>query len=158
MHNCFCGSGQEYISCCGQYIETEKQAPYPEALMRSRYSAYAQGNIEYIARTMRGKAAQGFSVESAQSWTNAVRWLSLQVLDAGIEPSGMGVVEFIAQYIQGDKLYLMHERSQFEHDHGRWYYVDGIQIPEAASGKEIARNQPCPCRKGKKFKNCHGKA
>ena len=38
--------------------------------------------------------------------------------------------------------------------HGR--YADEIMAQVAAADAERSRNDPCPCRSGAKFKNCHG--
>ena len=39
--NCPCCSGKIYEECCAPFHRKEKHAPTAEALMRSRYSAYA---------------------------------------------------------------------------------------------------------------------
>ena len=33
----------------------------------------------------------------------------------------------------------------------------GLEIDEFKQVKNVGRNEPCPCRSGKKFKKCHGK-
>lgn len=45
INDCPCGSQIEYKSCCGVYHQGARVAPTPEALMRSRYTAYSLGNI-----------------------------------------------------------------------------------------------------------------
>lgn len=55
MNDCPCGSKISYSSCCGLYHSAKAIAPTPEALMRSRYTAYTQANFDYIKATMRGK-------------------------------------------------------------------------------------------------------
>ncbi|MDH5490482.1 MAG: YchJ family metal-binding protein, partial [Myxococcales bacterium] len=49
--NCPCGSGSKQNECCGPLMQGEAQAETAEALMRSRYSAFAVGNVEYIVAT-----------------------------------------------------------------------------------------------------------
>ena len=39
-----------YKDCCAPYIEQDQPAPTAEALMRSRYSAFAVENIDYLER------------------------------------------------------------------------------------------------------------
>ena len=51
---CPCGSGKPLSACCGPYLEGKEDPPTPEALMRSRYTAYTQGNLDYIEKTMKG--------------------------------------------------------------------------------------------------------
>ena len=40
----------------------------------------------------------------------------------------------------------------------RGYYADGIMAHVAAEDAKRGRNDPCPCRSGRKFKRCHGGA
>ena len=47
---CPCNSGKDYRVCCGLYHEGEV-APTPTALMRSRYSAFALENADYLLAT-----------------------------------------------------------------------------------------------------------
>ena len=41
---CPCGSGRAFDECCGPFLSGAAAAPTPEALMRSRYAAYALGD------------------------------------------------------------------------------------------------------------------
>jgi SEC-C motif-containing protein len=49
---CPCGLPATYFSCCGRYHQGEQagRAPTPEALMRSRYSAFVKDLRPYPAR------------------------------------------------------------------------------------------------------------
>lgn len=152
---CPCESGQPYQQCCGQYIENELAAPTPEALMRSRYTAYTQANIDYIEATMRGKALTHFNKDNAKEWARQITWIYLKVLKVDYIPGeNHGQVEFIAKYQLQGQPQQVHERSSFEYQDGRWYYTYGI-LPSKA---KIKRNDPCPCGSGKKYKKCCGTA
>jgi uncharacterized protein YchJ len=48
---CPCGSGKSYSHCCGIYHKDHSLVPTAQALMRSRYSAYALGLEEYLLAT-----------------------------------------------------------------------------------------------------------
>ena len=48
---CPCGSSQLYAQCCGRFHSGAAAAPTAETLMRSRYSAYARRDADYILRT-----------------------------------------------------------------------------------------------------------
>ena len=48
---CPCGSNRTYDDCCGPYLEGRSDPPTAEALMRSRYTAYARGAIDYLLAT-----------------------------------------------------------------------------------------------------------
>lgn len=158
MSKCLCGSEKAYEECCGIYHEG-KFAPTPETLMRSRYTAYAMADMDYIVKTMKGKPLQNFEKESVRKWALSVVWRSLSVLKAFQENEKIGFVEFIAEYFEGDKIKVIHEVSEFHREDEIWYYVDGVHPKGSLSkSKNVSRNEPCPCGSERKFKNCHGRA
>jgi len=124
MAHCPCGSQKEYPSCCGAFIAGLAHAPTPEALMRSRYTAYSMANIDYIARTMSGPAAEGFDPQSAKKWAQSARWVKLEVLSSKME-GDKGEVSFKAHYVINHQPQLLAERSFFERVNGEWKYIDG---------------------------------
>jgi SEC-C motif domain protein len=150
---CPCGSAKPLTQCCGLYHSGVQLAPSPEALMRSRYSAYCLGHIDYLVATMREPALSATSRETMQQTAQHVQWCGLRILAT---PSSCceahGIVEFIAYYTtQGQSGYL-HERSDFEYYNGAWYYTQG-QAGQLAIPK-FGRNEPCLCGSGKKIKHC----
>ncbi|MCA0404132.1 MAG: SEC-C domain-containing protein [Proteobacteria bacterium] len=159
MINCPCGSKKEFAECCGLYLEEKKAAKTPEALMRSRYSAYTKADIAYIKRTMRKNALINFNEKEAYLWTQSVKWEKLEVINSYLDSQNenLGYVEFKAYFLLQEKRQIMHELSQFEFEEGQWFYVDGERPPKTPTVK-ISRNAPCPCNSQKKFKNCHGKS
>ena len=118
---CSCGSGKDYTECCGPYIEGEASPSTPESLMRSRYTAYTQNNLDYIEKTMRDEALERFDRKGGEG----VEWIKLDVLfseEAGDE----GTVQFIARFrCQGEER-LLHETSSFKKVKGKWYYTKGV--------------------------------
>ena len=146
---CPCCSGKTYEECCEPFIEKEIPAPTPETLMRSRYTAYSQANIDYIQKTMKGPALKNFSKAEAKQWAEAVTFTSLRVLTAYMNPKNnhVGFVEFIATSSANGKEHQQHELSEFHQEDGVWYYIDGI-VPKQG------RNDLCPCGSGKKYKKC----
>lgn len=154
MTVCFCDSKNDYAVCCEPYLNRKQQPETPEALMRSRYTAYCLADIDYIQMTMRGKATRGFDAVAAKRWAKRVTWIKLVVLDTSQTNSPKGYVEFIATFVDGCTLKSIHEKSEFIQEDGRWYYVDGVQFPLAT--QSIARNGVCPCGSQRKYKNCHG--
>ncbi len=50
MKPCPCGSKVDYLGCCGQYIDYSTHPKTPEALMRSRFTAYSLADIAYIKK------------------------------------------------------------------------------------------------------------
>ena len=148
---CPCDSGRVYDACCGVYISGIKPAPTALALMRSRYTAYSQANVSYISKTMTGPATEGFDPISSKDWARSVRWLGLAIVNhsAGNATDEVGFVEFIARYQEKNQASHIHERSEFRQIKGRWYYYAGTPFQQ-----KVARNAPCPCGSGKKFKQC----
>lgn len=124
---CPCGSRLTYSHCCGLYIEQQAQAPTPEALMRSRYSAYTLANIDYIKATMKGRALLGFNEQQAKAWAQRVQWLGLTIVNTfpRLTNDTQGYVEFIAFYKEQGQSQTLHERSEFQCHQGKWYYTDG---------------------------------
>lgn len=157
---CPCGSQSDYSLCCRLYIDGKENPPSPEALMRSRYTAYALADIKYIKRTMRGKPLMGFNEAEAKSWAERVTWLGLKVIRAENDSPKIGFVEFIANFMDGAKLQSIHEVSEFHLEEGQWFYVDGFYPSSLKNykNKKVSRNDLCPCGSRKKFKNCHGAA
>lgn len=122
---CPCGSNLAYARCCGLYISGEHNAPTPEALMRSRYTAYTRANINYIVRTMKAPANVDFDPESARKWAKRSRWLKLEVLNTSTQ-GDLGSVEFRAHYSLANQKHVIHEISEFRKDDGNWYYISGV--------------------------------
>ncbi|MFA9441102.1 YchJ family protein [Uliginosibacterium sp. sgz301328] len=116
---CPCGSGRTYARCCGPWHDGEP-APTPEALMRSRYSAYALGLDDYVAATWHASTRP---TDTASD--DAVKWIGLKIVHAPQAEGDAAAVEFIARYKIGGRAYRMHETSRFVREDGRWYYVDG---------------------------------
>ena len=69
---CPCDSQKNYLSCCEPFITGKQSCTTPEALMRSRYSAYTLSNVDYIKETMRGNALTGFQEQNAKRWAKRV--------------------------------------------------------------------------------------
>lgn len=92
--------------------------------MRSRYTAYTQADIGYIARTMQGPAAKDFDPLEASNWAKQVKWLKLKIIRTSTTDD-KGYVEFVARYIFQGKKHELHETSEFHWIDDRWFYIDG---------------------------------
>lgn len=167
--SCPCGSGEAYARCCGPFLRGEKSAPTAEALMRSRYTAYARSDGAYLEKTLLPRKRSTFDAKETLDWNADVSWTGLRVLATSQGGVGdeEGVVEFTASYVKAGEPHEVHERSRFRKKGGSWFYVDGRLVGAsgedgAASGDAVAqtpkvgRNEPCPCGSGKKFKRCCG--
>ncbi len=157
MSLCPCSSQKAYKNCCGPFLEQKQLPQTPEQLMRSRYTAYSLARIDYIKKTMKDNALIGFDELIAEKWAKSITWLDLKVILAQPTDSDIGFVEFIARFIEQDQIKKIHETSEFQKENGCWFYVNGINQQESLKATKIARNNPCPCGSGKKFKNCHAR-
>jgi SEC-C motif-containing protein len=121
---CPCGSEQRYADCCGRWHQGWQEeggaAPTPEALMRSRYSAYALGLIDYLLATWHPSTAPG------ELELSPVKWLGLEVRHMA-STADAGVVEFVARCKVNGRAERLHETSRFVRVDGRWLYIDGDQ-------------------------------
>jgi SEC-C motif-containing protein len=122
---CPCGSKMRYMDCCGLYITNKKLPDTPEALMRSRYTAFAENNMDYIKKTMKPPASLAHSVRRGNN--KHVKWIGLDVLNAQMHLSDptIGFVEFKAKFREKGLDGVIHENSEFHFINDRWFYVDG---------------------------------
>ena len=111
---CPCGSGTLYAACCGPLHRGRALPATAEQLMRSRYSAYAVGELGYVFRTWHPRTRPDDVRPDP-----GTRWTGLRILAADAD-----TVEFVASWEGG----AMHEVSRFEQRAGRWVYVDGDVI------------------------------
>jgi SEC-C motif-containing protein len=160
MKNCPCGSGREYSACCETYIKGRAKAPTAEALMRSRYSAYVEHEIDYIINTCVNRDEDGIDHKSTRDWSEKSKWLGLKIVST--EKGGIsdkkGTVEFEATYERDGLKDIHHETAKFKKENDEWLYEEGTITPRTIvrSSPKIGRNDPCPCGSGKKFKYCCG--
>ena len=75
---CCCGSGVAFGQCCGPLL-AGKPAPTAEALMRSRYSAFVCGRMDYLKETLALEAREDYNPEETEQWVKKSRWLGLDI-------------------------------------------------------------------------------
>ena len=117
---CPCGGG-DYATCCRPFHEGAP-APTAEALMRSRYSAFALGLGPHLRDTW-STATRPADLDL----DDGLEWRRLQIVDTvrGGADDDEGVVEFRAAHRSAEGAGVLHERSRFARQDGRWVYVDG---------------------------------
>ena len=162
MEKCPCGLDAPFESCCEPLINGTRTAETAEALMRSRYSAYATGHIDYIINTIVKSKQNEQDKNSIKKWSEKSEWKKLEVLNVeqGTSEDDEGYVEFIAHYITDGNRHTHHEIAHFTKDENKWYFNDS-KFPSVKQyireTPKPGRNSPCPCGSGKKYKKCCGK-
>lgn len=125
--------------------------------MRSRYSAFHLGKIDYLIATLHPSKRQITDRESLAQTLSTTTWIGLRILatDGGTADESDGWVEFVASFREGGVAKQLHERSRFIQEDGRWFYLDG-EYENLLPVPKPGRNDPCWCGSEKKYKKCHG--
>lgn len=144
---CPCCSGESYQVCC-QPLHLGSIAKTPEQLMRSRYSAFALANTDYLLDTSSEQLKNSLSQEELKQTCQSFQFISLQVVSAQGDK-----VEFVANLLHGNELHPLHEISTFVQQQQQWKYDTGVIQPSSII--KLGRNDKCPCGSNKKFKQCH---
>lgn len=131
---CPCYSGARYAACCGPLHEGTSDAATPEALMRSRYSAFALGLGAYLVKTLStdhadrpdpGDAEGARALERALSTAkDRQRFLGLTIR-AAHDYGAIGEVTFHARIFEKGRDRSFTERSTFVREGGAWRYARG---------------------------------
>ena len=130
---CPCGLGLPHDECCGRWLSAHAShgtlgAPTAEALMRSRFTAFATGNVPYLLASWHPSTRP-----DSLDLDSSLRWYRLDILGStGGVFDTTGTVKFAAYYrsapgtdpkrrVKG----VQQENSRFEKLNGRWLYLDG---------------------------------
>lgn len=127
MTPCPCLPDLSFESCCGPFLKGTL-APTAEALMRSRYSAYALKDAAYLHRTTHASTRKKHPLKEIAKWAKRTNWLKLEVLrtEKGLETDSEGIVEFNAYFTEKDHhIHVLHEVSFFKKEESEWFYVSG---------------------------------
>lgn len=131
---CPCGWPAGYLDCCGRYHPRDRsvladptglgaqagQAPTPEALMRSRYSAFVKDLRGYLLDTWH-PSQRPVIIEPPEP---GLQWLGLSVRACGLLGPDEGWVQFVARSKLGGRAHRLEETSRFVRKNGQWFYVD----------------------------------
>jgi SEC-C motif-containing protein len=93
--------------------------------MRSRYSAYVEGNEPYLLASWHPQTRPSRVRLDPQQ-----RWLGLRIksTEEGGSDDIRGKVEFVARFKINGKGHRLHEMSRFEKIQRCWYYLDGQHL------------------------------
>lgn len=154
MKNCYCCSNQPFESCCEPYILKQKRPSKAVELMRSRYSAFATANSDYLNFT----SVHQQNSQDLAAYARNNKWLSLEIIDTekGKETDNEGTVSFIAKYESNNQLIEHYEKSIFIKKENQWRYLSGKVNTKNLKINNISlgRNDLCSCGSGKKYKKC----
>jgi SEC-C motif-containing protein len=154
---CPCGSGEVFSKCCEPYLTGKKTPATAELLLRSRYSAFVTGNVDYILDTHHPETRAQIKREEVEDWSKNSDWRGLKIggSDRGQATDEDGVIEFIAEYLQEGRVVDHREKSEFRKHDGKWYFYDVYKAkPIKHEVAPPGRNDACPCGSGKKYKKC----
>lgn len=119
--NCYCGSNENFTNCCEPYIKGTKKVPTAEALMRSRYSAYAVNEVDYLWFTTAPSEREHHTKAAILEWSKSNHWLKLEIINATAY-----TVTFKAYYLDNKLIAQVHyEKSRFVLENENWFYLDG---------------------------------
>jgi SEC-C motif-containing protein len=146
---CPCGTGATLQNCCARY-HAGARPDDAESLMRSRYSAYVLGLVEYLVDSTLPVQQAQLDRAAIGAWSSQSDWLGLEVHSSQLLPGNPphAWVSFIAHWQDEDGEQSQHECSAFVQVAQQWYFIDP-SVPLKAT-----RNDPCPCGGGQKFKKC----
>jgi SEC-C motif-containing protein len=158
---CSCDKQKPFEECCEPYLKGAAVPATAADLMRSRYTAFARHEVDYLMRTLSPARRKETDPKGVEEWSKNSEWLSLQILatEKGGPEDETGQVEFVAKYREAGVEKQHDEIATFVKLKGAWHFDDGRTPPVKTvklEGPKIGRNDPCPCGSGKKYKKCHG--
>lgn len=118
---CPCGTGLTYGECCYRFHSGAQTAPTAEALMRSRFSAFAVGEKDYLLATWDPDIRP-----ATLELDLGIKFYRLDILEttAGGPFDDFGRVKFQAFY-KGLARGVQEEDSSFRKVDGKWFYSAG---------------------------------
>jgi len=113
------GDDRPYVDCCAPYHDGAL-AQSADALMRSRYSAFALERADYLLATWH-PSTRPASIE----FNPGRQWMLLRVLETH-QTGDTATVAFIARSRVGGSTQKLQETSHFVRESGRWLYIEGL--------------------------------
>ena len=125
---CPCTSKKPYDRCCGPFHLGTASPETAEQLMRSRFSAYALGKVDYLIATRLEAKRGDEDREEMVQYCKSVSCVGLKIVarEKGGKADDTGVVTFHASLQTNGRRSLHIETSTFSRENGKWVYVDGV--------------------------------
>jgi SEC-C motif domain protein len=127
--SCPCHSGRRFTECCGPILKGARKAATPEELMRSRYAAFALGEVDYLAKTLCAEHPDK-TEDAATAYRQSregLRYLDLCIMHASME-GDVGEVLFYARIFERGVDRSFVELSGFVREDGEWKYASGVMV------------------------------
>jgi SEC-C motif-containing protein len=116
---CPCGSKIKYKKCCGIFHKGAIAKTALE-LMKSRFSAFAVGKIDYIIKTSTFQK----DFDDLKSFSDNCDFKKLEILEF-IDSNSEAFVTFKATIFCDIQDNSFTEKSKFIKENGKWYYESG---------------------------------
>jgi SEC-C motif-containing protein len=115
-------------ACCGRFIQGWEDPTTAEELMRSRFTAYALREVDYLVATH--DPAHLPDRVQILDWARRAKFTGLDIKETvdGGKDDEAGIVEFEADFEEAGEKQQHRERSRFKRIDGKWFYVDAIPI------------------------------
>ncbi|MDP3277886.1 MAG: YchJ family metal-binding protein [Deltaproteobacteria bacterium] len=132
---CPCHSNQPYATCCEPFHLAKATAPTPEAMMRSRYAAFAKKLVPYLYETFHSThedraLPRAEVLRALRQASDGYRYMGLRIVQSREnEDSTVGWVLFVAKLFERGSDRSFVELSEFRREDGAWRYVDGRTAP-----------------------------
>ena len=128
---CPCGNPAGYAACCERWHRGPQRLMAPDALalMKSRYSAFVQNELNYLLETWHASTRPP-SLDGNEA---GLKWLGLEVRRYAQQDDDHATVEFVARSRHHGQASRLHEISRFVREGGRWFYVDGDFVQKTPS-------------------------
>lgn len=159
--NCPCGSGTSYGKCCSPFHSHEQEPLDPVALIRSRYSAYALENLDYIVETTSSNSPDYLAyIESPigarngkKKWIKDIRrnmidtfaYVRMEVDSMEVESDDCSIVYYRHLAIRklDNIFYPILEKAYCRLTDGVWKYEKAeVQRPEAELSQKMMEDWP----------------
>ena len=95
--------------------------------MRSRYTAFTMGNVDYILATWVTDTKHNMNAKTLEDSLKTTQYLGLKILSkkAGTRKNNTGQVEFEVKFKSLGRVSTHIESSNFIKTNNQWFYVDG---------------------------------
>ena len=114
---CPCDSSKKYKKCC-QPFHKGKNPSNALLLMKSRYSAFAVGDINYIIKTSTFQK----DFDDLKSFSDNCQFHNLKILEF-VENKNEAYVTFEANITCENEDHSFIEKSKFNYIDAKWFYV-----------------------------------